>query len=79
MFRLGEAMSILARRVRDAVGKLAGPHALEQIQILFDGAVALGAFLAGLGQRAAILAHLVAGKIANIRLPGFDQLHGPFV
>ena len=40
-----------------AVGKLAGAHALEQVEILFDRAIAIGAVLAGLGQRAAILAN----------------------
>ena len=33
-----------------AVGELAGPHPLEQVQVLLDRAVAVGAVLAGLGQ-----------------------------
>ena len=59
MFMLGEAMSILARSVARAVGELAGAHAREQVQVLLDGAVAVGAVLARLGQRAAVLADLV--------------------
>ena len=48
MFMLGEAMSILARSVSAAVGELARAHALEQVQVLVDGAVAERAVLAGL-------------------------------
>ncbi len=45
-----------------AIGKLAGLHAREQIEILFDAAVAVGALLAGLGERAAILADFVGAS-----------------
>ena len=62
-----------------AVGKLAGPHALEQIEILFHRAVAIRAFFAGLGQRAAIFAHLLGGEVADVRLAVLDQLDGPFI
>ena len=40
-----------------AVGELAGLHALEQVEIFFDGAVAIRAFLAGFRERAALLAN----------------------
>ena len=53
-FMLGEAMSIFARSTRVAVGELAGAHPLEQVEVLLDGAVAVGAVPAGLGQRAAV-------------------------
>ena len=43
-----------AQRAR-AVRKLARLHAREQVEVLFDGAIAVRALLAGLGQRAAIL------------------------
>ncbi len=33
---LGDAMSIFARKVRDAIGKLAGLHLLEQFQVFLD-------------------------------------------
>ena len=56
-----------AQRAR-AVGKFAGLHALEQIEIFFDGAVAIGAVLAGLGQRAAVFANLLGRQIADIGL-----------
>jgi hypothetical protein len=42
-----------------AVGELAGAHPLEQIEVLLDRPVAVRAVLAGLGQRAAMLADLV--------------------
>ncbi len=67
-----------AQRAR-AIGKFAGLHAREQIEILFHGAVAVRALLAGLGERAAILAHFLGAQIAHIRLARFDQLHGPCV
>ena len=60
-----------------AIRELARAHALEQIQILFDGAIAPGAFLAGFGQSAAIFAHLVGGQIADKSLARLDQLDGP--
>ena len=62
-----------------AVGELAGPHALEQVEVLLDRAVAVGAVLARLGQRAAVLADLVGGQVADVGLAGLDQLHGPLV
>ena len=62
-----------------AVGKFAGLHALEQIQIFFDRSVAIGAFLAGFGQRAALLADFVADQIADVGLAGLDELNRPFV
>ena len=62
-----------------AVGELAGLHAREEVEILFDGAIAIGAFFARLGERAAILAHLVGGQIADVGLAGLDELDGPLV
>ena len=62
-----------------AVGEFAGLHALEQVQILFDGAVAIGAFLAGFGEGAAVLAHFLGGEIADVGLAVSDELHGPLV
>ena len=79
MFRLGEAMSIFARKVRDAVGELAGPHPLEQVKVLVDRAIAVGAVRARLGERAAGFADLVGREVADVGLAGLDQLHGPLV
>ncbi len=45
-----------------AVGEFAGLHALEQIEIFFDGAIAIGAVFAGLGEGAAVLANLVGAS-----------------
>ena len=62
-----------------AVGELAVLHAHEEVEILFDGAVAIGAVLAGLGQGAAVLADLVGGEVVDVGLAGLDQLEGPLV
>ena len=62
-----------------AVGKFAGPHAAEQIEIFLDRAVAERAVLARLGQRAAVGAHLVLRLIVDIGLAGADQMLGPVV
>ena len=67
-----------AERAR-AIGELAGLHAREEVEILFDAAIAVGALLAGFGGRAAVLADLVGGQVADVGLAGFDQLHGPIV
>ena len=62
-----------------AVRKLAGAHALEQIEVLFHRAVAVGALLAGLGERTAKLADFFRGQIAHVGLAGFDELDGPLI
>ncbi len=62
-----------------AVGKLAGAHPLEQVEVLLDAAVAVRAVAARLGERAAILADLVGVQVADIGLARLDQLHGPLV
>ena len=62
-----------------AVGKLAGPHPPEQVEVLLDRAVAVGAVAARLGERAAVLADLVGRQVADVGLAGLDQLLGPLV
>ena len=62
-----------------SVGKLAGPHAAEQVEVLGRRPVAVRAVLARRGQRAAIFAHLVAVQVADVGLAGLDQLLGPIV
>ena len=79
MLRFGEAMSILARSVREPSGNSPCPHALEQIEILFHRAIAVRAFLARLGQRAAILAYLLRAQVIDVRLARLDELHRPGV
>ena len=59
--------------------KLSGPHALEQIQVLFHGPVAIGAFLARFGQGAPVLSNLIRTQAADIGLALPDQLHGILV
>ncbi len=49
-------------------------HALEQVEVLFDAAVAVGAVDAGLGQRAAVGAHLVRGLVVDIGQPAADHV-----
>ena len=72
-------MSIFARRTFGSVRKLAGPHATEQIEVLFDGPVAVGALLARFGQRAAVGADLIGGKVVHIGFALLDQIFGPLV
>ena len=72
-------MSILARSTRRAVGELAGFHAGEEVEILFDGAVAIGRVFAGLGEGAAVLANLVGGEVVDVGLAGLDELESPLV
>ena len=61
------------------VGEFAGFHAGEQVQIFFDGAVAIGALLTGFGKRAALFADFVGREIADVGFAGLDQLDGPIV
>ena len=79
MLRLGEAMSILARRVREPSGNSPARMRRNRSRFSSTRAIAIGAVLAGLGERAAILAHLVGRQVADIGLARLDQLHGPVV
>ena len=62
-----------------AVGKLALRHAGEQVEIFFHRAIAIRAFAAGLGQRAAVFADFVGGQVVNVGLAVLDQLDRPLV
>ena len=59
-----------------AVREFAGAHALEQVQVFLHGAVAVGAFLARLGQRAAVLADLLGAQVVHVGFALLDQLDG---
>ena len=59
-----------------AVGKLAVAHAAEEIEVLRDGPVAPGRILAGLGQRAAELAHLVGAQLVDVGQAVLDERLG---
>ena len=58
-----------------AVGKLAGAHAPEDVEILFHTTVAVGAFLARLFQGAAVLPNLFRAEAVHVGLAGLDQLN----
>ncbi len=62
-----------------AVGEFAGPHAPQQVEVLLDGPVAIGAVLAGLGQRAPLGAHFGGRRVVHVRLAFPDQMLGPRV
>jgi hypothetical protein len=62
-----------------AVRKLAGAHALEQVEVLLDRAVAPRAVLAGRGEGAAVLADLVGGEVVDVGLAGLDEMDRPLV
>ena len=55
------------------------PHAAEQIEILFDGSMSIGALATRLGERAAIFAHLIRGEAVDICLAFPDELLGPLI
>ena len=59
-------VDLRAQRAR-AVGEFAGAHAPEQVEVLVDAAIAERRVAAGLGQRAAVFAHLVGAQVADDR------------
>ena len=65
-------VDLRAQDVR-AFGEFAGAHAAEEVEVLLDAALAIGAVLAGLGQGAAPGAHVVGGLRIDIGLAGTDQ------
>src|SRR5262245_34600176 len=62
-----------------AIGKLARPHAPEQVEVLIHRSFAPWTVTAGLGQRAAIAPHLLLRLIVDVSLTGSDQVLGPGV
>ena len=62
-----------------AVGKFAGTHPPEDVEILVDAAIPIRAVLAGLGQGAAIGPHLVGRQRIDIGLAAADQVLGELV
>ena len=59
------------------VGEFALLHAGKKVEIFFDCAVAKRRVLAGLCQRAAVLANLVGGEVIDIGLACADELRVP--
>ena len=62
-----------------AVGELAGAHAAEQVEVLLDAAVAVGAVLAGGGHGAAPLADLVEGLVVDVSQAFLYQKFSPLI
>ncbi len=62
-----------------AVGELALVHFAEELQVLLDAALAVGAVLAGLGERAAQRAHLLGGQAVHVGVAAAHQLFGELV
>lgn len=62
-----------------AVCKLALGHAAEEVEILLDRTVAVGAVFAGLGQGAAVFAYFIGRQVADIRLALLDELYRALV
>src|SRR5215510_12841312 len=56
-----------------AIGKLAGPHAAEQVEVLLDAAIAPGAVFAWLRQRTTMDAHLFLTLIVDVSLANMDE------
>ena len=79
MLMLGDAMSILARSVRAPSGN--SPLFMRSNRSRFSAtrAIAIGAVLAGLVERAAMCAHFVGRQVADIRFALFDELDRPIV
>ncbi len=62
-----------------SVGKFPCLHTSEKVEVFLNGAVAVRAFFAGLGKRAAVFADLVGVQFTNIGFAPFDQLFGKFI
>ena len=61
------------------VGELAFGHAVEEVEVLLNGTVPVRAVLAGLGQRAAVLADLVSREVVDKGQALFDEQDGLLV
>ena len=79
MFRLGDAMSILARSVREPSGNSPARMRSNRSRFSSTRAIAIRTLPAGLGQGAAILPHLLGAQVADVRLARLNQLDGPLV
>ena len=62
-----------------AVGELAQAHFAQQLQVLPDRALAVGAVLAGLGERAAKSAHLLGREAVHVCVAAVHELLGELV
>ena len=71
-------VDLRAQRVL-AVGELAAPHALEEVEVLFHGPVAVRAVAARLVPAPPVGARFVRAQAADVRLALADQLERPVV
>ena len=55
-----------------AVWKLAGLHALEKVQVFFDGPISIGAVCARFGQGAAVGADFFLAEIVDVGMAILD-------
>ena len=62
-----------------SVRKLAGAHALKEVQIFLYAAVPVGIILPWLRECATVLPHLLRGQVRDIGLSLFDQFDSDFV
>ena len=76
---LPDAMSILARSTRAALGNSPARMRRKQVEVLLHRPLPERAVPAGLRQRAAIAAHLVLALVVDIGLARADQVLGPAV
>ena len=60
-----------------AIGKLAGPHPLKEVEALGGGSLAVGTRLAGGGDAATVFPHFIKAQIVHVGIAGFDKLAGP--
>ena len=76
---VGGAHVDLGAQHAGAVRELAVLHALEQIEVLLDGTIAIGAVHAGRGERAAVYTHFLSRLIVHIGHAAADHVAGDFV
>ena len=57
-----------------AIGEFALLHAGEQVEVFFDGAVAIRAVFSGFRESAAVLTNLIGGEVIDVGLAGLDEL-----
>ena len=76
---IGAAHVALGAQYPRSVGKLAVLHPLEQVEVFFHAAIAVGAFGARLGGDALLRRDLFGGAVVHVGQALFDQLHGKFV
>ena len=75
---IGRGHVDFAAKRAGAVGKLAGSHALKQIEILFDATVAKRTFFAGGIGRSAVEFGFVGGQVADVSFAIFNELESVF-